>query len=65
MNKFCFELFKCEQNWLRKLIHNFVVHSNESECRKSGRLGMEQVNWYLVNTNISFPRKSYVMNFYG
>ena len=24
-------------------MHNFVVHSNESACRKSGRLGMEQV----------------------
>ena len=24
-------------------MHNFVVHSNESTCRKSGRLGMDQV----------------------
>ena len=24
-------------------MHNFVVHSNESACRKSGRLGLEQV----------------------
>ena len=28
-------------------MHNFVVHSNESMCRKSGRLGMEQVRCYL------------------
>ena len=28
-------------------MHNFVVHSNESVCRKSGRLGMEQVNSYI------------------
>ena len=25
-------------------MHDFVVHSNESVCRKSGRLGLEQVN---------------------
>ena len=24
-------------------MHSFEVHSNESECRKSGRLGLEQV----------------------
>ena len=24
-------------------MHNSVVHSNESACRKSGRLGLEQV----------------------
>ena len=24
-------------------MHNFVVRTNESACRKSGRLGMEQV----------------------
>ena len=24
-------------------MHNFVVHSNESACRKSGRLGLDQV----------------------
>ena len=24
-------------------MHSFEVHSNESACRKSGRLGMEQV----------------------
>ena len=31
------------KNWLRKLMHSFEVHSNESVCRKSGRLGLEQV----------------------
>ena len=25
-------------------MHSFEVHSNESACRKSGRLGMDQVN---------------------
>ena len=24
-------------------MHNFVVHSNESACRKIGRLGLDQV----------------------
>ena len=28
---------------VEKLLHNFVVHSNESACRKSGRLGLNQV----------------------
>ena len=26
-------------------MHSFEVHSNESACRKSGRLGLEQVSW--------------------
>ena len=26
-----------------KVSHSFEVHSNESACRKSGRLGLEQV----------------------
>ena len=34
---------KMKQNWLRKVMHSFEVHSNESACRKSGHLGMEQV----------------------
>ena len=25
-------------------MHSFEVHSNESACRKSGRLGLEQVS---------------------
>ena len=29
-------------------MHNFEVHSNESTCRKSGRLGLEQVSSGLV-----------------
>ena len=28
---------------VEKIIHSFEVHSNESACRKSGRLGLEQV----------------------
>ena len=38
---------KKTENWLRKLMHNFVVHSNESACNKSGRLGLDQVlKWW-------------------
>ena len=45
MTKFFRELFKYEktENWLIKLMHNFEVHSNESACRRSGGLGLEQV----------------------
>ena len=32
-------------------MHSFIVHSNESACRKSGCLGLDQINyciiWYL------------------
>ena len=35
---------------MRKVTHSFEVHSNESACRKSERLGLEQVtysmSWY-------------------
>ena len=31
------------KNWLRKLMRSFEVYSNESACRKSGRLGLHQV----------------------
>ena len=44
----CRAIFKCE-NKLKigreKLMHNFVVHSDESACRKSGCLGLDQVFW--------------------
>ena len=38
---------KYTENWQIKLMKNFAVHSNESACKKSGRLGLEQV--YLPN----------------
>ena len=38
---------KINQKWLRKLMHIFEVHSNECRCRKSGRLGLEQVRKYV------------------
>ena len=31
-------------------MHNSIVHSNESACRKSGRIGLEQV---LTNHNLT------------
>ena len=32
-------------------MHNFEVHSNESMCRKSGLLGLEQVRYCLDEEN--------------
>ena len=29
-------------------MHSFEVHSNESACRKSGRLGLEQVSFLFI-----------------
>ena len=40
---------KKTEKWLRKLMHNFVVHSNESACRKSRFLGLDQVFIRRVN----------------
>ena len=42
---------------VENLMHNFVVHLNDSACRKSGSLGLEQVQlnymdatpWLVVN----------------
>ena len=39
-------MWKWTENWLIKLLHSFEVHSNESACRKSGRLGLDQVFSY-------------------
>ena len=36
-------MIKLCRAWLIKVMHSFEVHSNESACRKSGRLGLEQV----------------------
>ena len=30
-------------------MHSFEVHSNESECRKKVRLGLEQVRWVCLS----------------
>ena len=46
MTKLCYAFFKYEnklKHLLRKVIHSFEVHSNESACRKKVRLGLEQV----------------------
>ena len=46
MNKLCSVLFICENKLkigLKKVMHSFEVHSNESACRKSGYLWLEQV----------------------
>ena len=33
-------MWKLTENWLRKLMHNFLLHSNESACRK------KWTSWY-------------------
>ena len=30
-------------------MHNFIVHSNESVCRKGGRFGLKQVVYYFFD----------------
>ena len=42
MTKFFRALFKCEKNWnwLKQLVYIFVVHSNETACRKIGLIGL-------------------------
>ena len=37
---------------LGKVPHSFEVHSNESACRKSGRLGLEQVEYGYRDWNL-------------
>ena len=49
-----FENMKKTENWLIKVMHSFEVHSNESACRKSGGLGLEQV--YILLILSSFGR---------
>ena len=36
-------------------MHNFVVHLNESACRKSGRLRLEQVKYNYNNKKMKYP----------
>ena len=33
-------------------MHSFEVQSNESACRKSGRLGLEQVIYVIISENL-------------
>ena len=42
-----------------KVTHSFEVHSNDSACRKSGRLGLEQIICYMqVDTNWYWNQQS-------
>ena len=45
---------KKTKNKLRKVTLSFEVHSNESACRKSGRLGMEQVYCSFIHINLQY-----------
>ena len=42
---------KMNQKLVEKSTAQFEVHSNESACRKSGRLGLEQVK-YITSDNV-------------
>ena len=51
-------------NWVRKIMHSSEVHSNESACRKSGRLGMEQVSkYYKINCRYTYFSNFVTMSF--
>ena len=43
-------------------MHSFEVHSNESACRKSGRLGLEQVIRQYYNYNSMFNLELTIFN---
>ena len=51
MTKLCSTFLKCENKLklVEKLMHSFELHSNESACRKVGRLGLEKVTYYLLH----------------
>ena len=70
MTKLRRALFKREnkpKNWLRKLMHNFVVHSNERAGRKSERLGLEQVVYFVrcYRAKVSGTHKTYFCSSHG
>ena len=46
-------------------MHNFVVHSNESACRKSGALGLDQVQrGGNINVNlVAKPKLAHTLGF--
>ena len=54
MTKVCCAIFKCENKLklVEKIMHSFEVHLNESACRKSGHIGLEQVK---CNQDVFFP----------
>ena len=44
-------------------MHSFEVHSNESACRKSGRLGLEQV-LILIVYHLRLTQKTWARDLY-
>ena len=48
---------KIKYNWLRKLIHNFLVPSNEILYRKRWRIGLDKVVIIFASTEIGKTRK--------
>ena len=72
MTKLCCALFEFEktENWLRKLMHNFVMHSNESACRKVGVLGWTKSllwinNSKIINISSQLLNKQYSIQMFG
>ena len=52
MNKLCSALFKCENiQKIGRENYNFEVHSNERASRKSGHLGLDQVQMETVGVS--------------
>ena len=45
-------------------MHSFEVHSNESACRKSGRLGLEQVECTSPDSPIEMSNSFVGSNFH-
>ena len=45
-------------------MHSFEVHSNESACRKIGRLGLEQVLYVLVLMEIGLQCHKIILLFF-
>ena len=48
---------KLDPTLAEKKIHNFVVHSNESVCRKIGRLEKDQVLIYVYRLSLGYPER--------
>ena len=49
---------KKTKNWLRKVMHSFEVHSNESACRKKVRIGLEQVKMGSRTDNLAVTEEA-------
>ena len=46
--------------FLIKLMHNFTMHSNEMACRKSWRLGLDQVYYHMSGQQNNLPHLLFI-----